>query len=139
MGQLSGLAQVLDENVTEEEKALDVLDDGLHILSNEVLDSENLNQTPLVGYEVGRWDDGRHCHHERCRQRLQMEPRLKYSDKVHVEDERLQASFTSGLVRACDERGNSHGLLIQVGQAATATDNVVGLGDDLADPWCARA
>ena len=33
-----------------------------------------------------------------------MELRLKYTEMVHVEDERLRAIFTSELVGACDER-----------------------------------
>ena len=35
------LTQLLDDNVTEGEKALDVLDDVLHILVAEVLDTES--------------------------------------------------------------------------------------------------
>ena len=58
---LSGLTQLLDANVTEEEKVLDALDDLLHILGIEVLNRENLDQTLLFGCEFSRRNDRRHC------------------------------------------------------------------------------
>ena len=58
-----------------------------------------------------------------------MELRLKYTEMVHVEDERLRAIFTSELVGACDERVNSLRVHIGVGQAA-ATYYIIGLGNE---------
>ena len=105
VGRLSGLAQVLDAKVTEE-KALDVLDGVLqnrHIVEEEVLHKENLDQTLLVGCNLRRGDDGGHRHHERRRQRLRMELRTKDIEMTHVEEQRLRASVRSELVRAPDE------------------------------------
>ena len=68
------LAQVLDAKVAEGEKALDVLDGVLQILSIvEVLHRENLAQTLLVRCKLRRGDDGGHCHYERRGHRLRME------------------------------------------------------------------
>ena len=87
--------QLLDANVTEEEKVLDALDDLLQILGIEVLNRENLDQTLLVGCELSRRNDRRRCHQERRGHRLRVEVRLKYSEMVHVEQERLRAILTS--------------------------------------------
>ena len=86
VGQLIGLTQVLDKNVTEGEKASVV----------------------FKFYKVRRGDDDGHSHHHELSHHhtgMRMETRLKDSEMVHVEEKRLtgRASFrchSSMLVRA---------------------------------------
>ena len=56
---------------------------------------------------------------------------------AYVKEKHLWAIFTSELVGSCDQPPNSLHMHSQVGEAA-ATQDVVGLGDCLADPcFCA--
>ena len=130
MSRLSRLTQLLDANVTEKEKVLDALNDLLQILGIEVLNSENLDQTLLVGCELSRRNDRRRFFY---RHRLRVDVRLKYSEMVDVEQERLGAVLTSELAGGSDERTNRLRLHLDIGRAA-ATDNVVWLRDGLVEP-----
>ena len=64
---------------------------------------------------------------------MRVEVRLKYSEMVHVEQERLRAILTSELGSGGDERTNRLHVHLDIRRGA-AIDNVVGLCDGPVEP-----